>query len=353
MTIVQLSTAHAFDLLLRQSPQGDGRWEDIDVRLGADAGGEADWLIVFDHPARDLTTSLPRERRIVFLPEPASIKHYDPQFIAQFGVAFTASPLPDFDGIAIHTQPLTPWFYGAGIGASAQTTARKSYTELAAGPIAGEGAGGRGEEGARALLSAVCSTKTLNRNQVRRLRFLRRVKATLGARLDIYGRGFQEIADKAEGLDGYRYHLVLENNLDPHCWTEKLADPLLAGVYPIFAGGPDLEAYFDPLGFTAIDITRPDSALAGIVRVLAEDPVSRPEVRGAMRENRRRLMEEHQFFPVLAAELSRLGPAPATRLEAPVPVRPPVKPPLHRLTRAFRPLRILADKAHVALVERG
>lgn len=345
MTIVQLSTAHAFDALLRQSPDGDGRWQDIDVRLGADAGEEADWLIVLDHPAPGLTTRLPRERRIVFLHEPASIKHYDPQFVAQFGVAFAVSPQPGFDGMPIHTQPLTPWFYGAGIGARAGTGLRKSYAELAGGPV--------GEGGARGLLSAVCSTKTLNRNQVRRLRFLRRVKATLGARLDIYGRGFQEIADKAEGLDGYRYHLVLENNLDPHCWTEKLADPLLAGVYPIFAGGPGLEAYFDPLGFTAIDITRPDSALAGIVRVLAEDPVSRPEVRAAMRENRRRLMEEHQFFPVLAAELSRLDRAPVARLEVPVPVRPPLKLPLHRLMRAFRPLRILADKAHVALFERG
>jgi hypothetical protein len=345
MTTVQLSTGQDFGFLLRQSPAGDGVWGDVLLRIGGAAADGADWLAVFDQPAHGLTTRLPRERRIVFLPEPASIKRYDPRFVDQFGVAFTASPLPGYAGIAIHTQPLAPWFYGAGLGASASGGARKSYAELARGPV--------GEGGERGLLSAVCSTKTLNRNQVRRLRFLRRAKAVLGEQLTIYGRGFGEIADKSEGLDGYRYHLVLENNLDTHCWTEKLADALLAGVYPIFAGGPDLQAYFDPLGFTAIDITRPDSALADIVRVLAEDPVSRPEVRAAMCENRRRLMEEQQVFPVLAAQLARLGNGPATLLDRPEEIRPPAKSRLRKLGRALRPARILADRVHLALFERG
>lgn len=345
MTVIQLATAQTFDFLLRQSRDGDGRWGGIRLVPGSGTGEGADWLVVYDQPPRGLATRLPRARRIVFLPEPVSIKHYDPAFISQFGIAVTSSPLPGFDGEAFHMQPSSPWFYGAGLGASAGGMPRLGFAELAARevPCAPE----------RGLISAVCSTKTLNRNQVRRLRFLRRAKAALGARLDIYGRGFREVADKAEGLDGYRYHLVLENNLDPHCWTEKMADPLLAGAYPIVAGGPELEGYFDPLGFTALDITRPDTALKTLLAVLEADPVARVEVQEAMRENRRRLMEEHQVFPVLDRLVAGRGEGAPSLLAEAEPIRPPARAPYRRLTQALRPLRRVADRLHLALFERG
>lgn len=345
MTVIQLATAQTFDFLLRQSRDGDGRWGGIRLVPGSGTGEGADWLVVYDQPPRGLATRLPRDRRIVFLPEPVSIKHYDPAFISQFGIAVTSSPLPGFDGEARHMQPSSPWFYGAGLGASAGGLPRLGFAELAARevPCAPE----------RGLISAVCSTKTLNRNQVRRLRFLRRAKAALGARLDIYGRGFREVADKAEGLDGYRYHLVLENNLDPHCWIEKMADPLLAGVYPIVAGGPELDRYFDPLGFTALDITRPDTALKTLLAVLEADPVARVEVQEAMRENRRRLMEEHQVFPVLDRLVAGRGEGAPSLLAEAEPIHPPARAPYRRLIQALRPLRRAADRLHLALVERG
>lgn len=345
MTVIQLAAAQSFDFLLRQSREGDGCWDDIRLAPGNGTGEDADWLVVYDQPPRGLATRLPRERRIVFLPEPVSIKHYDPAFISQFGIAVTSSPLPGFDGEALHMQPSSPWFYGTGLGASAGGATRLGFAELAARPVPCEPA--------RGLISAVCSTKTLNRNQVRRLRFLRRAKAILGEQLDIYGRGFREVADKAEGLDGYRYHLVLENNLDPHCWTEKLADPLLAGTYPIIAGGPGVETYFDPLGFTALDITRPRTALKTLLDVLEADPVSRPEVQEAMRENRRRLMEEHQVFPVLQKVIAGRGEGAPTLLAEAEAIRPPARAPYRRLTQALRPFRRAADRLHVELFERG
>ena len=207
----------------------------------------------------------------------------------------------------------------------------------------------------RGLLSAICSRKRLNRNQVRRLRFLERLKGDLGPGLDIFGRGFSDLPDKARGIEPYRYHLVLENNLERDAWTEKLADPLLDGVYPIFAGGEGLEDYFDPAGFSRIDITRPRAAVEAVREILESDPVARPEVQAAMLENRRRLMREHQLFPVLAREI--LARRKDTDLVEPLPVPEAILPsPRRRRARVaqfLRPLRIAADTLVLSLSERG
>lgn len=340
---VRLASAHDIAFVLRQTPAGDGAWDPIRVTLDPDA--PHDWLLVVDDAPAGLETRVPPARRILALTEPPAIRRYPARFLAQFGVVAGAATPPGFRGARIGEHALLPWYYGVAFREGARRTVR-DWPALAAGPP--------GDVRERAgLVSAVTSTKRVTANQIRRLRLLDRLAGALGPRLALFGRGFAEIADKAAGIDGYRYHLVLENNLDPGFWTEKLADAILGGAFPIVAGGGDLARWFDPAGFAAIDPRRPRAAVAAVEALLADDPVARPETRRAMAENRRRLMEERQLFPVIArhvAEAPRPGDPP---LDRPVPIRRVGKDLGARLSRATRRPRLALAGLAIALAERG
>ena len=45
--------------------------------------------------------------------------------------------------------------------------------------------------------------------------------------LNHFGKGFNQIKDKSEGLKFYKYHITIENHLANHWWTEKLSDAFL------------------------------------------------------------------------------------------------------------------------------
>ena len=116
------------------------------------------------------------------------------------------------------SQVALPWMYGLDFERPQEAYQWDALAADRAVPHKGE-------------LSVVCSTKNMNINQSRRIRFLSMLKEALGDRITLYGRGFRPIADKREAIDGYRYHLVLENNLLKDGWTEKLADPILGGGF--------------------------------------------------------------------------------------------------------------------------
>jgi hypothetical protein len=62
------------------------------------------------------------------------------------------------------------------------------------------------------LASVVCSSQTITAGHKLRIRFIDKLKARLGDDVDIYGRGFNPIADKWDAIAPYKYHIVLENS---------------------------------------------------------------------------------------------------------------------------------------------
>jgi hypothetical protein len=329
--------------MLRQTPGGDGAWGPL--RVTCDPADPHDWLLMVDCPPEGFVTRVPPERRIAMV-EPRDVRDYPRAFLDQFGAVIGPEPPRGFAGAMIAGQPCMPWFYGLRIAPGGPVEAARDWAALARGPALPV-------EARPGLLSAVCSTKTITSNQLRRLRFVRRLKARLGDRFTLFGRGFAALDDKAEGVDGFRYHLVLENNLIPGFWTEKLADAILGGAFPIVAGGGGLARWFDPAGFLEIDLRAPRAAEAALLALLDHDPIADPAIRGAMTENRRRLMEEHQLFPALARFTADPARAAAPTLAAPVPLAPPRRGPAERLARAARPLRLAGARLAMALTERG
>ena len=346
MRHLHFSSPHASPALFRQTPDNDGRWEDMTVML-EDPEQSADWLVVYDRHKEPLVTRVPVERRILMVSEPPEFQAYPAAYLAQFGTLLSPYPIPAFRGRQILGHTALPWFYGMNVGGGGEQFVSKLWPDLEAPP---RPVGERGLE-----VSAICSTKTQTKNQIRRLRFLDILKAELGDRLTIYGRGFERLDDKAAVIENSRYHLALENNLADNGWTEKTADALLGGAYLIHGGAATINRDFDERGLLWIDLTRPHESARKVKACLDLDPASTDMVQSVMAANKTRLIEEHNLFALLHRRLDELtaecGAVPA--LEAAEPINWYGKSASKRLFKLPRPLRRLVWQISIGLFERG
>ena len=72
-------------------------------------------------------------------------------------------------------------------------------------------------------------------------------------KIDVYGKGWNFIKHKIEGLKDYRFSIVIENCKRDYWFTEKLIDCLVTGTVPIYWGCPSIGDFFDVRGFIIID----------------------------------------------------------------------------------------------------
>ncbi|HSE78513.1 MAG TPA: glycosyltransferase [Alphaproteobacteria bacterium] len=292
------------DVFLRQFPGGSGIWGRCRFVFDPDAR-DYDWLAVYDdlppYPderfsSRVETLACPRRHTLFITMEPSSIKTYGYDFLDQFGVIITSQePWAITNPQAVRTQPALRWLYGVG------SQRLRTWDEMAASP----------PERKTVDLSAVSSSKK-QRNTVHaaRYEFTIRLKRSI-PEMALYGRGIRPIDDKADALDGFRYHLVIENHIAPHHWTEKLADAYLGLTLPFYYGCPNAAEYFPAESFIAIDIREPDAAVRRIAEAIAAGEFERRLP--AIREARRRVLEKYNLFAVIAGLVEQRFDATAAR----------------------------------------
>lgn len=67
-------------------------------------------------------------------------------------------------------------------------------------------------------------------------------------KIDVYGRGIQEIANKEIGLNDYRFSFAVENDTYDTYFTEKILDCFATGTIPVYMGTKKVANYFNPEG---------------------------------------------------------------------------------------------------------
>ncbi|MCH8474648.1 MAG: glycosyltransferase [Opitutales bacterium] len=272
-------------------PEGNTRIGDVEF-LFHPQERSYDWLVVYD----DLPSSkgerfskwteildCDRRNTLLITAEPATIKIYGRSFLAQFGHVLTSQePWAVPHSGAIFSQCGLVWFYG------------KTYSEAVA-----EFPANKDQS-----ISTVCSSKQ-QRNTLHSLRhsFTARLKKQL-PELEVYGHGHRPIASKVETLDPYRYHIAIENHYAPHHWTEKLADAFLGGCLPFYFGCPNVFDYFPEESLIPIDITDFEQSLEVVREAIAHKAYEKRLP--AIKEARRRVLEEYSTFPMLAKLLPKL-----------------------------------------------
>ena len=94
------------------------------------------------------------------------------------------------------------------------------------------------------MISMISSNKRMCEGHLLRLQWIDRI----GDQLDLYGRGFNEIQLKEEGLCEYMFSVAIENGQYGTYFTEKLLDCFATGTIPIYLGAPDIGNYFNKDG---------------------------------------------------------------------------------------------------------
>lgn len=315
MTLVRIIKSWQSPDLLRQSPGGGGRWENITFTL--EPHPRPDYLVVLNHIPQETTLTIAPSRIWLFIQEPP-----DPMYrwmekgfpwFSRIHLQDTIDRSPRF----IRTHGSLPWHVN------------RSYDEL----IANSAPPAKNRD-----LSWITSNLALTEGHRRRLAFLDRIRAT-GIPFDLYGRGFQFIGDKWDALAPYRYSLAVENTVAPHYWTEKIADCFLTNTMPIYHGDPNIEEYFPKNSLVRIEITATD-APRRLLEIIRSDHAERH--RDAVAEARRRILEEHNFFPRLARLITKdlLTPASTPRTIT-LPPNPDLTHYYHAHTPFGRALRSL------------
>ncbi|MBC6443978.1 MAG: hypothetical protein GDA50_00890 [Alphaproteobacteria bacterium GM202ARS2] len=307
----------------RQTLKGDLIWNNTRFFVN-DEKEDCSWLCVFDQPHNDYMTRIPRHRLIIIVTEPKTILHhyyYCLPYFQQFGVVISPYRRPLlYRGIWHRLPPYMIWFYGYKRGLIVSDHERAQLYPRDWHDI-------KKEKKKTKCISVVSSDKAHSPILYQRILFINALKKELGTQLDVYNAKSNFVADKADAIDPYRYHIALENNQDKNFWTEKITDSYLGEAYPLYFGHHDIHRYFPRPSYTPINIFNIPSAIQKVKEVIASNQYEKN--RHHILEAKRRVMEEHQFFPVIdriiRSHVNTPGPThgqePYRPLPAPVPIR--------------------------------
>ncbi len=297
---VRVTTTYPDQPLIRQTPHGSGIWGDHQFIINQSCE-EADWWVVASG-LRQPETCVVDPRNIVFVAnEPPAMK-FKPGFLGQFAKVITCDRSMKHQG-KLHASYGLPWW--AGI-----TMDRSRPHEFAAQPRFGyldfkEMAPPRKEK----FMSVIASRLQNLEGHRARSGFLDALKNRYGDAVDFFGYHDTPLADKWDGLAGYRYHLCIENTVCPDYWTEKIGDPLLAFALPVYHGCPNINDYFPDKSHLKIDINDHEACFRTVEHLLANDPYH--EHLPAISEAREKVLDKYNFFAQMSA-LCR-GPAATQR----------------------------------------
>ena len=112
--------------------------------------------------------------------------------------------------------------------------------------------------------------------------------------LEWYGHGVRSFGKKYEVMDPYKYHVVVENHIAPHHWTEKLSDAFLCECLPFYAGAPDLADDFPKESFIPIPIDDPNETIRIVKAAIAADEYGKR--REAVLEAKRLILTKYNFW---------------------------------------------------------
>lgn len=278
--------------LLRQTPGGKGEWKGYQFYLN-ESPEPCDYVVVFAGHQEVIKHPVGRSQTLFIAGEPPSIKRYNEEYLAQFGSVISSDPDCGHPHLSL-TQQGHPWFCGRKFLDQGGTEVVKSYDDYVQ----------EGEPEKTKLISVVCSDKQSKPGHRKRYEFVQRLKEAFGDELDLFGTGRNMIADKAEAIRPYQYHIAIENSSYPHYWTEKLSDCYLEGALPIYAGCPNVGSYFSEDAYCVIDLDDPDGAVKLIREAIDEGRYE--QSKPSLAQAKEQVLGEYNLFQVIASHFDSL-----------------------------------------------
>lgn len=98
------------------------------------------------------------------------------------------------------------------------------------------------------LVSMIASNILMCEGHKQRLEWVKKLQN----KLDFYGRGFNFIKNKEDGLKDYMFSVAIENKSCFGYFSEKIQDCFATGTIPIYHGAPDIGKFFNPKGIITL-----------------------------------------------------------------------------------------------------
>ena len=258
-----------------QTPNHDGVWGDI--QFTEEKVEVCDFLIVLQRPPYNISCNCPPGNAWLITQEPP-VNYF--KFLTRSFGSFDRvySFFGEESDKVRRIQPVLPWHV------------LKDYnflTELDISHL----------QAKRDTVAWITSNKTGFPGQTARMKF-REFLVAADFNIQLFGRGFQPIHDKFDGLFPSKYALAVENFSTDHYWTEKIVDCFLSWSLPFYWGAPNIAEYFPEGSLIHIDINKPDAALHTMRESIANNEWERRLP--AISEARQRVLNELQFFPYVS-----------------------------------------------------
>ena len=261
-------------------PGGRNAWGRCRFDINPEPGGTADFAVTLWNARALDRFSCARENTLFIAGEPLDKKRYPDGFYRQFGHVVDSHGQSHHPGLHVDALGLN-WHVGLEYPAYRY---RYGYDYLAA--LSAPTKENR--------VSVVCSNANKTEGQRRRLELLEGLKQRLGDRIVHYGRGFEPIEDKMDAILPYRFHLVLENGIQPNYWTEKLADAYLGWAFPVYLGCPNINEYLPPESLVPIEGMDVDD-IATLIELLLASPLDDSRVK-AVAQAREQILNRYNPF---------------------------------------------------------
>ncbi len=240
--LVRIDKDWEYPYIFRQIPNQGNKWGGI--TFTTEKVRDCDFLIVFNRLKKKIKINCPEGNKWLFIQEPPvstyewlknSYKYFDRVYT--FGEDKVTNN-------QISSQTALPWHIN------------KTYDELVSLKV-------DDIENKKDKISWVTSNSLTKPGHKLRMDF-KDFLLSKNVELDLFGRGFNPIDDKFDGIAPYKYSLAIENHSVNDYWTEKISDCFLSWTMPIYYGCKNITEYFPKESMILIDPNNKEESLEKI-----------------------------------------------------------------------------------------
>ena len=302
MIKIKLTIDYPKEWVLRQTPNGDGVWGDYKFYINEDVD-ECDYWVVFSKGIKNNESSKVLKNYIILIiGEPSSVYHFSYGFLKRFNLVISCDTKIKHHNV-LFDHPFMPWWVGVNnthishikVSDQNKVLAKKESLKQTLSVDLKYFDFIHKNNSKIKLLSVITSNKVITKGHRDRLKFVEQLKNHFGDKIDIYGRGFNDVSDKRQAIQDYKYHIVIENFSSPYYWTEKLSDAFLCDAYPLYYGCKNLANYFSVNSFSYIDIYDIDRSIK-----IIEDAINNNFYEkniNSINEAKMMILEKYNIFP--------------------------------------------------------
>ena len=156
------------------------------------------------------------------------------------------------------------------------------------------------------IIASDYSNISSTRNYKIRYDFVIALKQYFGDKIDVYGRGFNTLKNKEDGLLPYKFSIAIENMPLPYNISEKLYDCFLTHTFPLYYDCPNVNRFIDERAYAKLDIMDHEYSINMIENILNTPNFYENHV-DALIEAKKKYLMNYSFQGVMVNVIKKFG----------------------------------------------